>query len=281
MPQGLTGLPRTHFGGIQVQTADLATGVIAATTAGRALIADDAIRQGKLDRRYIFEEFKTRPLACLASGGAPSGTTGAVNLLGFPENTLEHLVIGAGQTILVPTLGANGLDISQDQTASEGCELCAGITTRSPGRFVVGTDAAFFMQATFTVADASGAAILLAGFRKSEAYQTDYNNYDELVSIGILGSANPNTIFLSTILNNAATVNTNTTNTWADGATKTLKVLVSAAGVVTYQIDGAAPSTVAAFTFDAAESVTPFVTFLHSADVAGAVELSLFECGLQ
>jgi hypothetical protein len=143
------------------------------------------------------------------------------------------------------------------------------------------TDGAFFMQATFTLEDASGASLLLAGFHKVEPYQTDFNNYDELACIGVNGSANPNTIKIATILNNAATVVTDTTNTWADAATKTLKVLVSAAGAVTYQIDGAAPSTTAAFSFDSGEVVTPFVGFIHSADVAGKVEMSLFECGLQ
>lgn len=281
MPQGLTGLPRSHFGGVQVQTADLASGVIAATTAGRALLADDVIRPGKLDRRYVFEEFKSRPIAGVATGGAPSGTAGTVNVMLFPETAFEYIPVGAGQTLLVPTLGAAGLDISLDQTASEGLELGTGITSRSPSYFTVGTSAAFFFQATLKVADASGASILLVGFRKAEAYQTDWNNYDELFAIGIDGSANPNTIKYEKILNNAATVAVDTTNTWADAAEKTLKVLVSAAGVCTAQINGAAPSTTTTFTFDNGENVVPFLAFLHSADVAGAVELSAWECGLQ
>ena len=45
--------------------------------------------------------------------------------------------------------------------------------------------------------------------------------------------------------------------------------LVSAAGVVTYTIDGVAPTVTAAYTFTAALGVIPFVRFLHAADVGG------------
>ena len=49
-----------------------------------------------------------------------------------------------------------------------------------------------------------------------------------------------------------------TTNNFADGATHTFSVLVSASGVVTYQIDGSAPTTTLAQTFDDGDVVIPF-----------------------
>ena len=80
-------------------------------------------------------------------------------------------------------------------------------------------------------------------------------------------------ITIETILNAASTTSTDTTDNWADTATHSLKVKVTSAGVVTYLIDGTAPSTTAAFTFDSGEVVTPFFYFIHASDVAGAVVL--------
>ncbi len=281
MADPLRTLPRTHFGNVELETAALAAGVLAATDAGRAKMADDYLRQTKLDRRYTFEEFKERPICALATGAAASGSTGALNLMVFSENTFEYHIKGAGQTIVAPVLGTAGLDISLDQTSAEGIEITQGITSRGRGVFTVGTDAAFFFSAKLKVADASGANPLVIGFRKVEAYQTTVAAYADYAAIGIIGTANPNTIKLTTEAAGGGNTDTDTTDTWADGAEKTLKVLVSAAGVVTYQINGVAPTTVAAFSFTAADVVCPFLFFLHAADVAGAVELSEWTCGLQ
>jgi hypothetical protein len=261
----LQDLPRGQFGNCRVHNADL---------------KDDTIRPGKLDRRYTYEQFEVDPVTSKRLGGAATGTAGDVNLAHFPETGFEWHVKGT-QDILAPVLTASGWDINQDQTSGDGIEITQGITARSPGAFVVGTDPAFFFAATLKVADASGATNLFVGFRKAEGYQADEDNYDEMAAIGINGTADPNTIKLATILNNAATTSTDTTDTWADAAEKTLKVLVSAAGAVTYQINGSAPTTVAAFTFDAGEVVVPFIYFVNGGDVAGAVELSAWECGLQ
>jgi hypothetical protein len=58
-------------------------------------------------------------------------------------------------------------------------------------------------------------------------------------------------------------------------------VYVSAAGVVTYKIDDAAPTATAAFTFDSGDVVVPFFHLLHDATTPGAVYLQSWECGLQ
>ncbi len=301
MADPLRKLPRSHFGNVEIETAaianlavttgkindlavttgKLASGALAASTAGRAVMADDYLRQSKLDRRYTFEEFCEQPVSSRSTGTATSGATGATNIMAFAENVFEYHIKGAGQTITVPVIGAAGLDISLDQTDAEGVEITQGITARSRGAFVIGTDAAFAFSAKLKVADASGAGNLFVGFRKAEAYQADEDDYADMAAIGINGTANPNTIKLATILNGGATTSTDTTDTWADAAEKTLKVLVSAAGVVTYQINGAAPTVTAAFTFDTGDTVVPFIYFLHAADVAGAVELSEWTCGLQ
>ena len=235
----------------------------------------------------IYHEFRGDVLTSKRLGGAATGATGDRNLLlspgwGFQQPlALEYFILGAGQTILAPVLTANGLNIGLDQAAAEGLELTMGINARSPVAFVVGTDRPFYFAVRVKVEDASGVNPLLVGFRKAEAYRADFNDYDEMAAIGIQGTADPNTIKLATILNNAATVVTDTTNTWADLAAKTLKAKVGANRAVTYELDGAAPAAVAAYAFDAGEVVVPFVHLLNAADLGGAVELISWDCGYQ
>jgi hypothetical protein len=202
------------------------------------------------------------------------------NLLQFPSSIFEYHIKGT-QTIVAPVLTAVGLDIGMDQTAGDGIELTHGILSRSPVAFVVGTDPAFYVSATLKVADASGANPLLIGLRKAEAYQATVAAYADYAMIGIIGTVNPNTIFTTTEAAGGGSVSTDTTMTWADAAVKQLKVKVSAAGVVTYEVNNAAPTVVAAFSFTAGDVVIPSLFFLHAADLAGLVEISNWEAGLQ
>jgi hypothetical protein len=78
-------------------------------------------------------------------------------------------------------------------------------------------------------------------------------------------------------LNNAATTTTATTNTVADGVSVTFRV-EDLNGVTWFYINGSAPSTQVNFTFDTGDTIIPFLFFLHSADVAGAVNVSRWEC---
>lgn len=238
----------------------------------------------KTKPRYMKINFDCHPIykgKVLADGttlahAAPTGATGDENLMGFPEGTLEWHVNGT-QTILAPALVATGLNVAQDQTANDGIEICPGILASSKAAFVVGTDPAFYAKLKFSLADVSGTDDCAFGFRKVEAYQAAIDNYDEMAALNVItGNIN-----IETILNNAATVTTDTTLNWADTETHTLEVLVSAAGVVTYRVDGITPPTVASFTFDAGEVVTPFFYFLHDTDICDTVILQSFECGHQ
>tara|TARA_Y100000310_G_scaffold189267_1_gene189242 strand:+ start:77 stop:820 length:744 start_codon:yes stop_codon:yes gene_type:complete len=216
-------------------------------------------------------------------GGAATGATGDENVLMFSNGeTLLHHVLGT-QTLLTPSMTAVGLDIGQDQTANDGCELSTSAVTADGGiQFVVGTDDAFYFAAKIKVADIDGTDDLAVGFRKVEAFQANIDDYDEMASLNVNGSGTTTkNIQIETILNGASTSTTDTTNTWADGATVTLKVLVSAAGVVTYTIDGSAPTTTATFTFDDAEVVCPFIYFLNDSNLAGLVEIITWDVGFQ
>lgn len=232
-----------------------------------------------LKRHY--HEFFSDVVSALRTGGAAAGTTGARNILmsggdGLaPPMLFEQFILGAGQTIISPTLGANGLDIGLDQTNDEGMELTQGITARSPMAFVAGVHSAFYLSVRLVVADVSGCGPLILGFRKAEAHQAAYDDYDEMAAIGLFGAD----IKLATILNGAATVVTDTTQDAVDATALTLTVKVSSARAVTYEINGAAPTATAAFSFDSGEVVVPFVHFLHDSDVAGTVELIWWDCG--
>lgn len=233
-------------------------------------------RDRTLARRYSYCDFRHNPVTAKIAGGAATGSAGDENVMILPDGAFEYHILGT-QTILAPALTATGLDVSMDQTDNDGVEIGHGILSRNPFAFTVGTDGAFQFSVKLKIADVSGTDDCAVGFRKAEAYQANIDDYDEMACLNVISGD----IKIETILNAAATVTTDTTDNWADAATKKLTVKVSAAGVVTYQIDDAAPTVVAAYTFDNGEVVMPFFYFLHASDVAGAVELIEWECGFQ
>lgn len=222
------------------------------------------------------EHFKTAPSSSGKLGTAATGTTGDENVMVMGANVFEYHILGT-QTLLTPKLVTNGLDIGMDQTADDGVEITRGITSRSPEAFVVGASPAFYAKCKFKIADVSGTDDCAFGFRKVEAYQGNVDDYDEMAALNVISGD----IKIETILNAAATTTTDTTDNWADDAAHTLEVYVSDAGVVTYKIDGTAPTVTAAFTFDTGEVVIPFLFFLNHTDLAGEVALQSWEVGLQ
>lgn len=243
---------------------------IAKRAVGNARLGADTWR-----RRYIFEDFREDVVTAKRLGGAATGTAGDRNLMKIGPHAFEYHIKGT-QTILAPVLTATGLDIGMDQTDNDGVEITNGILSRHHTAFTVKTDGPFFFRVKFAIADVSGTDDCAIGFRKAEANQANIDDYDEMACLNVISGD----IKIETILNNAATVTTDTTNNWADTETHTLKVKVDGAGAVTYEIDGVAPLVTAAFTFDSGEVVVPFLFFLHATDLAGTVEIIEWECGL-
>ena len=107
----------------------------------------------------------------------------------------------------------------------------------------------------WSIADVSGADECAFGFRKVEAFQANIDDYDEMACLNAISGD----IKSETILNNGTTTATDLTapssGDWADGAVHTVKVMVSAAGAVTYELDGTAPTGAVAFSFDVGEIV--------------------------
>lgn len=238
---------------------------------------NDAINRRYWDEKYIYETFKVNPVYSSKTGGAATGTAGDENILMLPTTGFEYHILGT-QTIVAPVITANGLDMgSMDQTADDGLELTNGLLSSQIPSFIIGTDQGFFLRARFSIADVSGTDDCAIGFRKVEAYQAAIDDYADMAVLNVISG----NIFIETIAGGAATTSTDTTDNWADAATHELRIDVSNTGVVTYQIDGSAPTVVAAYTFTDALNVMPFFYFLQDTDIAGTVPLMVWECGYQ
>ena len=133
-----------------------------------------------------------------------------------------------------------------------------------------------------TVADISGGNPYIIGFRKAEANNATYSNYTDYYALGMIAGTSATNVTLTSELNGGGQTLQDSGTAWTggDGGTVTLKVLVSAAGVVTATIDGGAPSSPLAYTFDNADVVCPYIHFVHNAD-AGAINLVSMSAGYQ
>lgn len=275
---GGTGVPYTNA---DIRMQNLST--IVSDTEGVGFSGDVEARSFSATNTRIVA-FNANPLGQLSgqAGALMTGATGTVNDLVFQEGMMmQNFMIGAGQTKIIPIMEADGLDIALDLTATEGQEMNFGVLASNKHAYTIGTSAAFFFEARFKVADVSGCEPLIMGFRKQEANNGTFTSYTDYATIGIITSQNADLITLATQLNGGAITYTNTTDAWTDGQTHTLRVNVSAAGVVTYLIDGAAPSAVAAYTFDNADVVMPYIHLVHAAVAPGKIHLISLACGFQ
>jgi len=239
----------------------------------RGLLGTLASEKNLFDR-YTLETFEQDPVTSGKAGGAATGTAEDENVLCMGSNMFEYHIKGT-QTILAPVLAATGLAVTMDEDAGDGIELTQGILARSKQAMVIGTDE-FYLKCRASIADVSEVAELAVGFHKAEAYQVNIDDYADMAVLNsIIGAIN-----IETMVGGAGTVTTDTTNTWTNGQIKTFEVYVSRGGVVTYKIDGSAPTVVAAYTFTDALTVVPFFYFFHGATPA-AVVIEEWECGLQ
>tara|TARA_R100001594_G_scaffold93924_2_gene128138 strand:+ start:14 stop:811 length:798 start_codon:yes stop_codon:yes gene_type:complete len=184
---------------------------------------------------------------------------------------------------------ANGMDYSYDNTNNEGIQWALADPNAKghwagskKQKYRVG-EAAFEASLMFGIEDVSGADECGFGFRKVEAFQAAIDDYDEMAAFNIVSGD----IKTETIINGATTVTTDLTSgggdgagNWANAAYHRLTVKVSAAGAVTYSIDGgSSPTGAVAYSFDAGEIITPFFYYLNDSDVAGTIILGEFSHG--
>jgi hypothetical protein len=170
----------------------------------------------------------------------------------------------------VTTSVALGTNISGDLVNADGLEVWGGQLGASGRPFVVGTDPAFQFCVNANLVDVSEQTIMRIGFRAvadssgvPDPMNAVFANYDTYATIG----PNIGAITISTELDGAGIVSTNTTDTATDAVDRRYCVKVSNAGAVTYTIDGAAPTVTAAVTLTSGYSVVPFVHYVHAAAI--------------
>jgi hypothetical protein len=233
----------------------------------------DAINEAAKDLKQIYR-FGTppnvsdyeHPVGAQLVDGSAGDTTLHQYADGF-ECTLYPIV---AQDNDAPAMATTGADYAYEQDDDDGIEwrmsdnTCKG--REGIDRFTVGRQA-FSAELEFSIEDVSGTDDCAFGFAKVEAHAAAIDNRDESAVLNVISGD----INIETILNGGATTTTDTTDNWADTEVHSLKVLVSKAGAVTYKIDGAAPTTTAAFSFDIGEVVTPSFYLLQAADLSGAI----------
>jgi len=185
---------------------------------------------------------------------------------------------------LFPYSSSAGLEMQVDADATNGVtgwEITNGIETTSKAAKVIGSllnSQSIFFECKIKIDDISDVTELSMGFRKAEAFQVAVDNYDELASFNI-GADSDGQIEIHTILNGAATVETDTTETdWADADEKTLRIEISDTGKCAFFIDGALPTITTTFTFDAAETIIPYL-FLSAESGDPGVSVSEWKAG--
>lgn len=217
------------------------------------------------------------------SMAARATTTALVHIMTSPGG-YKYALGNIGVQTTSPVMAASGLDIRGAETTAIGTEIFTHVGGATGTPFVVGKDPAFFFRVSITIANISGAAVLLAGFRRAEVNNVTYTSYADYGAIGTIASAATGAINIAQEINAAGTAPTDTTNTWADGETKVLEIRVSAGGIVTYLINGVAPTVTAAQTFDDGDPLIPMLHFIQqttTTDVAGLITLNSYESGYQ
>jgi hypothetical protein len=231
--------------------------------------AGNAIDEAANDRKQVYN-FGTPPIISdyeHATAQAVDGTAGDRTIHAYADGLQMTFYPIVGQAIDAPVPATNGMNYAYDQVDDDGFQLvmsdsvCKG--REGVDRFTVGKQA-FSAELTFSIGDVSGSDDTFFGFAKVDVHRAAIDDCDEMAGFNIISGV----VNTETVINNAATVTTDTTeDDWGDGETHTLKVLVAKDGAVTYEYDGATPAAVVAYSFDIGEVVTPTLYVLQASDL--------------
>jgi hypothetical protein len=256
---------------------------------GALTIADAAVQPNDLDYRGASMHFKDPPFIFKAdNSGVATGAATEIDQLLFPDGLLYlyYAEQVGGPAVPAFTVTAAGINVQQDATENDDTQFYAPGQVGERQMYTGRTDA-FYVKGTFTVTTVAGLDPLCIGIKTPQANAdidafadvgTAYGGAGEEVVAFCLVAGD---IEMITNVNAAGSVSTDSTNNWTDGQTHTLEIDVSAAGLVSYKIDGVAPvaSPVAPLTVSA-DTFFPFFLQAQSATTSAAY-VSLFESGLQ
>lgn len=254
-------------------------------------------------RKYFYCDFTETPGTPVFATTTNAIATAADNQVDYTyiDGQLMDWIQTGANTALVPiiqTAAPFGWAMPLDADSADSLEIGCGalVSGNTPYMsFTVGTDPAFFVRARMSfLGNVDNVAVATVGFRDS-ASQVDVTSAADLLTAythsAYLGVSSNAGVIKSDTQKSATTASTTATfaaTTTALTATTgvDLKLLVSAAGVVTYQIDGAADVLLAgaSYTFTNGQILVPAI-HLVSRNGTGAqgsqVVLQEFECGHQ
>lgn len=237
-----------------------------------------------LDDKFFYYDGKGRWNGCQSDGTVASEVDAEINYLtdGRGNSWEKYNINTQVSGFPFPNLGTSYVDLAVcNQTNAQGAEYVPGGNDNgSPVAFTVGTHA-FFMKATITIADVSGADVHI-GFRKVQAFQATFTDYTDYAAVMYDGTASTaaGTTKTATDNDNAGETLTNMSLATADGDVLTCEITVDLGGNVRYKFNGAQDSDAVAFAFDSTDVVVPFIRYINTADVAGAIHLRELVIGL-
>lgn len=224
--------------------------------------ASDAMARGL----GAYERFDGQPSLSAVNGyGNPSGATGAANECRYRGGLFsQYYVLGAGETILGPKLdySLGLLDWSGDAAATEGFEeVYGGNSPRNPFLITVGSGYAKRFRSSVKYEDVSGIGTAVVGWRKQEAAQADWNDYNDLIGI----SAPAGALSLVSIVGGAATVTKALNVSIIDNQVLDVDFLILPNGRVYVVVEGVRYDT--GYVFTAALTLVPFRLATQAADI--------------
>ena len=233
---------------------------------------------GPVDFETTYHEFRSNGVAAQSDGTIVGVATGETNIFVTEGKVFEYFVLGAGQTISVPTLTDDGLNIMQDEADNEGAEWTRGITARAPDVYTVETDV-FYFKVKFKIETVAELDICTVGFRIAGAYNADMYAYNTYTGLNV----NNGTINEVEELNGANAAEVDTGEAWADGETHELEVRIAIDGTTTWFVDGAAitnQGTTCVFDWTDTDVVIPYFHYLQDDNNGCELELITWETGI-
>lgn len=230
---------------------------------------------GPVDFETTYCQFRSNPVVCEDDGTAVNGDNADTNLMAVDGWNFEYYLMGDGQTILIPSMTNNGLNVRLDETGNDGIEMTEGITTRAKSVFTTNTDS-FYFKLRFRIAAVAEMDIVAVGFRKLGAYNADMYGYTDFSCMNV----DNGTINIEHELSDGGLTSSDSGNSWTDGQTKTLEVRIDGDGESTYYVDGTEITNTIEFDWTENDTVIPFFHILGDNTAACAIELVTWECGI-
>ena len=249
-------------------------------------------------RKRVYVDFTKEapvPLFAQTTNAIATAADNQIDWMSINNQYFEHIQTGANAAIQYITALA-GWTIPCDGTDSDAVEITNGVMAGRDLSFTVGTDPAFYFACGFLVDTIAAQDVYGCGFRKQGSY-VDITTpslantvYDDKAIIYVRDNAGD--WVTTTSIAGADTLTDITTTACANATYCYLKVLVSAAGAVTYEIGqsttdyatakaaAAAPAGAVAATLDTGEIMVPYFPLVSTGTLCD-IDLIEWDVGWQ